>query len=75
MRAPAPTSRPSPAPRCVDREGALIAAGLANYSAADILSIRGRKSAEIAAILGHKDHDEVIHRDNLVLFGGSSADD
>lgn len=60
---------------CVDREGALIAAGLANYSAADILSIRGRKSAEIAAILGHKDHDEVIHRDNLVLFGGSSADD
>lgn len=56
---------------CLDSEGNLIAAGLSNYAAADILRIRGRRTAEIAAILGHKDHDEVIHRDNLVLFGGS----
>ena len=57
---------------CVDSEGALIAAGLSNYAAADIMRIQGRKTSEIAAILGHKDHDEIIHRDNLVLFGGSS---
>ena len=60
---------------CVDREGALLAAGLANYPAADIERIRGRKTAEIADILGHKDHDEVIHRDNLVLFGGGGAEE
>lgn len=58
---------------CVDSEGGLIAAGLSNYAAADIIRIQGKKTSEIAAILGHKDHDEVIHRDNLVLFGGSST--
>ena len=60
---------------CVDQEGALVAAGLSNYSAAEILRIQGKKSTEIAAILGHKDHDEVIHRDNLVLFAGSGSVD
>ena len=60
---------------CVDQEGALVAAGLSNYSAVDILRIQGKKSTEIAAILGHKDHDEVIHRDNLVLFAGSGSVD
>ncbi len=55
---------------CLDSDGNLIAAGLSNYAATDIARIRGRRTAEIAAILGHKDHDEVIHRDNLVLFGG-----
>lgn len=60
---------------CVDQEGALVAAGLSNYSAADILRIQGKRSTEIAAILGHKDHDEVIHRDNLVLFAGSDSVD
>ena len=58
---------------CVDSEGGLIAAGLSNYAAADIIRILGKKTSEIAVILGHKDHDEIIHRDNLVLFGGSSA--
>ena len=57
----------------MDSEGGLIAAGLSNYAAADIIRILGKKTSEIAVILGHKDHDEIIHRDNLVLFGGSSA--
>ena len=57
---------------CVDSEGGLIAAGLSNYAAADIVRIKGKQTTEIAAVLGHKDHDEIIHRDNLVLFGGSS---
>jgi glutamate 5-kinase len=47
----------------------MIAAGLSNYSAADMERIKGRKTHEIAAILGDKDSDEVIHRDNLVVMG------
>lgn len=54
---------------CLDRQGALIAAGLSNYPAADIERIKGRKTGEIAAILGTKDADEIIHRDNLVVLG------
>ena len=54
---------------CLDRTGTVIAAGLSNYPAADIERIKGRKTGEIAAILGTKDADEVIHRDNLVVLG------
>ena len=53
---------------CLDRDGRVIAAGLSNYAASDIERIRGCKTHEIETILGGKDHDEVIHRDNLVLL-------
>ena len=53
---------------CLDLQGTTIAAGLSNYGAADIERIKGRKTEEIAAILGSKDADEVIHRDNLVIL-------
>jgi glutamate 5-kinase len=46
---------------------AKIARGLANYSCTDIERIKGKRSGEIELVLGHKDFDEVIHRDNLVL--------
>jgi glutamate 5-kinase len=52
--------------RCPD--GRAVAAGLVNYDAADIDRIRGCKTGDIAAILGFRDSDEVIHRDNLVLL-------
>jgi glutamate 5-kinase len=45
-----------------------VARGLVNYSSADIDRIKGCKSANIQAILGRKDFDEVVHRDNLVLL-------
>ncbi|MCL1981374.1 MAG: glutamate 5-kinase [Proteobacteria bacterium] len=54
---------------CLDRQGVMIAAGLSNYGAVEIERIKGRKTGEIAAILGTKDTDEVIHRDNLVVQG------
>jgi glutamate 5-kinase len=38
---------------------------LANYSAHEIRQIAGHKSADIEKILGAKDYDEVIHRNNL----------
>ena len=53
---------------CLDREGKPVAAGLVNYEAADIVRIQGAKTCHIEKILGHKDGDEVIHRDNLVLL-------
>jgi glutamate 5-kinase len=43
--------------------------GLTNYSAREISRIKGRQSQEIAQTLGGpKGYDEVIHRDNLVIF-------
>ncbi len=54
---------------CLDQSGAVIAAGLSNYTAEDIGRIKGKKTSEIGEILGCKDSDEVIHRDNLVIMG------
>ncbi len=54
---------------CVDSEGHLLAKGLVNYSAGDIRKILGLKTPQIFSVLGHKDYDEVIHRDNLVITG------
>ncbi len=50
-----------------DEGGKRIARGFANYSAAEIRQIAGKQTSEIEQILGGKDFDEVIHRDNLVL--------
>ena len=51
--------------KVIDYDGREIARGLANYSASEICRIAGHKSADIEKILGAKDYDEVIHRDNL----------
>jgi glutamate 5-kinase len=47
--------------------GREIARGLTNYSAEDLRRIKGLKTGAIHGVLGHKDYDEVVHRDNLVL--------
>ena len=52
---------------CVDMAGTVVAKGLVNYSAPDIRKIMGIKSSKIEQILGYKDYDEVIHRDNLAV--------
>lgn len=44
-----------------------IARGLTSYSITELAVIKGKQSSEIESILGYKDYDEVIHRDNLVL--------
>ncbi len=54
--------------KCEDEQGKAFAKGLTNYNARDIEKIKGKKTGEIAAILGYKDYDEVIHRDNLVIL-------
>ncbi|MHB8769395.1 MAG: glutamate 5-kinase [Syntrophales bacterium] len=53
---------------CVDEAGTTIAKGLVNYSAEEIRKIMGLKTAKIEQVLGYKDYDEIIHRDNLALM-------
>jgi glutamate 5-kinase len=53
--------------RILTENGAEIALGLVAYDAADAQKIAGRKSSEIAAILGFSGRDEMVHRDDLVL--------
>jgi glutamate 5-kinase len=50
--------------------GVRFARGLANYEADQVRRIMGRRTSEIAAILGEKLHDEVVRRENLVLLEG-----
>jgi glutamate 5-kinase len=45
-----------------------IARGLTNYGSADLRRIQGCKSKDIEKLLGHRDFDEAIHRDNLVVL-------
>ncbi len=52
---------------CVDREGNILAKGLVNYNSLEIRKIKGLKTSQISQALGHKDYDEIIHRDNLAI--------
>jgi glutamate 5-kinase len=49
-------------------EGSEVARGITAYSDADAARIMGRKSSEIAELLGFRGRDEMIHRDDLVLL-------
>jgi glutamate 5-kinase len=53
---------------CLDQRGMPVAVGLANYSSAEVEKIKGLHTDSIADILGFKESDEVVHRDNLVLL-------
>lgn len=50
-----------------DRSGFEFARGLSNYSAAEVLRIKGLKTEAIAAALGHCPYEETIHRDNMAV--------
>lgn len=60
---------------CKTRDNKVIAAGLTNYSSADIKKIKGRNTREIEHILGFRDSDEIIHRDNLVILDDENVDE
>lgn len=49
--------------------GREIARGLAGYDADEARQIAGKKSAEIAAILGYAGRAAMVHRDDLVMTG------
>ena len=49
-------------------DGREVARGIVAYSDADAARIMGRRSREIADLLGFRGRDEMIHRDDLVLM-------
>jgi glutamate 5-kinase len=52
----------------LDNDDVEFGRGLVNYPAADVLRVKGRRSAEIVRVLGYKLADEIVHRDNFVLL-------
>ena len=52
----------------IDLNGHELARGLTHYSSEELQQIKGCKTTEIEALLGHKHYDEVIHRDDLVIL-------
>jgi glutamate 5-kinase len=53
---------------CLTPEGDEIARGLVSYDAREIERIKRLKTAQILETLGYSNGDEVIHRDNLIVF-------
>lgn len=51
----------------VTASGKRLASGIANYSSREMDVIKGAKSTDIAALLGHDYGAEAVHRDNLVV--------
>jgi glutamate 5-kinase len=49
-------------------EGVELARGIVAYADADAARIMGRRSGEIAELLGFRGRDEMVHRDDLVLM-------
>ncbi len=52
----------------IDEENREFARGIASYSSSEIEKIKGKKTSQIEDVLGYKDYDEIIHRDNLVIL-------
>ncbi len=52
---------------CLDPTGVEVARGLVNHGTDHALSLIGKTTRRIEALLGHVDDPELIHRDNLVL--------
>lgn len=57
----------------VDPRGKVIAHGKCNFSSQELEKIKGRRSSEIAGVLGRETIDEVVHRDHLALTAVSGA--
>ncbi|ASY70773.1 glutamate 5-kinase [Sinorhizobium fredii] len=57
----------------LNHSGREIARGLAGYDADDARQIAGKKSAEIAAILGYAGRTAMVHRDDMVMTASSGA--
>jgi len=51
-----------------DPEGSRLGCGITDYSSADIATIKGAHSKDIATTLGYDYGSEVVHRNNLVIL-------
>ena len=54
-------------------DGEVFARGLSAYDSAELGRIRGRKTVEIAGVLGYCISEEVVHRDDLVVTDDQTA--
>lgn len=52
----------------LDFHGKEFARGLVNYGKSELNRIKGLHTSKIEKVLGYKAHDEVIHRDDLVIL-------
>ena len=53
-------------------DGREVARGISAYADGDVTRIMGRKTSEIAMLLGFSGRDEMIHRDDLVMIDGGA---
>ncbi len=49
-------------------EGKVFGRGVVHYSSKELAKIAGKKTSEIESILGYKHQDELIHRNDMVLW-------
>lgn len=49
-------------------QGKVFGRGVVHYNSRDLARVAGKRTGEARAILGEKAHDEVIHRNDLVLW-------
>ncbi len=54
-------------------KGEHVGAGLSNYNSAELAKVKGRKSGDIAEILGRAAHLEAVHRDDMALAEAPAA--
>lgn len=52
----------------LDENGREIARGIVNYNSEDCKKIAGAQSEEITKILGHKNYDALVSRDNITIL-------
>jgi len=52
----------------IKSDGEKIGRGISNYTSNEIDQIMGKKSTEIKKILEDTFYDEVVHRDNMIIF-------
>ncbi len=52
----------------IDERKKEFARGITNYESSALSKIKGLNSDQIKSVLGYKDYDEVVHRDNLVIL-------
>ena len=52
----------------LDKDGVIVARGLAEYKSSDAKRIVGKNSDEIEAILGHSPRSSLVHRDHMAML-------
>ena len=51
-----------------DISGSSLGKGIVNYKSTELENIRGKNTKEIKKLLGSKFFDEVINRDDMIIF-------